>query len=102
MGPVQIHNPSASIAKDANLPLKPIAGAQPTLVVLVGFSDKTNTTPPTRISNILSGMNNYYSEDSYGIVSFATTLSPSGTSQWYSLPQTMEYYSTNTASAATH
>jgi M6 family metalloprotease-like protein len=42
-------------------------------------------------------MNNYYSEDSYGIVSFATTLSPSPTSQWYSLQQTMEYYSSNTA-----
>src|SRR5213594_2248675 len=97
MGPVQLHNPSASIAKDANPPLKPIAGAQPTLVVLVGFSDKTNTTSPTRISNILSGMNDYYAEDSYGIVSFATTLSPSATSQWYSLQQTMEYYSSNTA-----
>src|SRR6266851_7853635 len=97
MGPVQLHTSSASIAKDANPALKPIAGAQPTLVVLVGFSDKTNTTSPTRISNVLSVMNNYYSEDSYGIVSFATTLSPSATSQWYSLQQTMEYYSSNTA-----
>src|SRR5713101_2377305 len=97
MGLVQLHNPSPSIAKDANPHLRPISGAQPTLVVLVGFSDKTNTTSPTRISNILSGMNNYYSEDSYGIVSFATTLSPSATSQWYSLQQTMEYYSSNTA-----
>ena len=96
-GPVQLHNPSTSVAKDPNLPLKPITGAQPTLVVLVGFSDKTNTTSPTRISNILSGMNNYYAEDSYGVVSFATTLSPSVTSQWYSLQQTMEYYSSNTA-----
>src|SRR5712691_9088242 len=97
IGPVQLHSPSALVAKDANLPLKPITGAQPTLVVLVGFSDKTNTTSPTRISNILSGMNNYYTEDSYGIVSFATTLSPSASSQWYSLQQTMEYYSSNTA-----
>jgi len=97
IGPVQLHTPSALIAKDANLPLKPITGVQPTLVVLVGFSDKTNTSSPTRISSILSGMNNYYAEDSYGIVSFATTLSPSATSQWYSLQQTMEYYSSNTA-----
>src|SRR5713101_8460433 len=97
MGPIQCDEPSALVSKDANVPLKPIAGAQPTLVVLVGFSDKTNTTSPTRISNILSSMNNYYSEDSYGIVSFATTLSPSGTSQWYSLQQTMEYYSSSTA-----
>src|SRR5258708_2933561 len=102
IGPVQLHNPSASIAKDANPPLKPIAGAQPTLVVLVGFSDKTNTTSPTRITNILSVMNNYYSEDSYGIVSFATTLSPPATSQWYSLQQTMEYYTSNTPSITNH
>src|SRR5258708_3228257 len=102
MGPVQLHNPSASIPKDVNTALKPIAGAQPTLVVLVGFSDKTNATSPTRISNILSGMNNYYSEDSYGIVSFATTLSPSATSQWYSLQQTMEYYTSNTPSITNH
>src|SRR5260370_32384853 len=88
MGPVQLHNPSASIAKDANPPLKPIAGAKPTLVVLVGFSDKTNTTSPTRISNILSGMNDYYGEDSYRIVSFPTTLSPSAHSQCDSLPHT--------------
>ena len=98
MAPLQLHNPSASAAKDANVPFKPITGAQPTLVVLVGFSDKTNTTSPTRISNILSGMNNYYAEDSYGLVSFATTLSPLATSQWYTLPQTIEYYSSNTAS----
>src|SRR3989442_3446067 len=97
MGPIQFHNPTPSIGKDSNLPLAPISGAQPTLVVRVGFSDKTNTTSPTRISNILSGMNNYYAEDSYGVVSFATTLSPSVTSQWYSLQQTMEYYSSNTA-----
>ena len=97
MGPIQLHNHSAFITKDANLPLKPITGAQPTLVVLVGFSDKTNATSPTRISNVLSSMNNYYAEDSYGVVSFATTLSPSATSQWYSLQQTMEYYSSNTA-----
>lgn len=98
MAPLQIHNPSVSAAKDANVPFKPITGAQPTLVVLVGFSDKTNVTSPTRISNILSVMNNYYAEDSYGIVSFTTTLSPSSSSSWYSLQQTMEYYSSNTAS----
>ena len=98
MAPLQLHNASASAAKDTNVPFKPITGAQPTLVVLVGFSDKTNTTSPTRTSNILSSMNNYYAEDSYGIVSFVTTLSPPATSQWYTLPQTMEYYSTNTAS----
>src|SRR5260370_34545169 len=98
MVPIQFHDPSALVSKDANVPLKPITGAQPTLVVLIGFSDKTNTTSPTRISNILSAMNNYYAEDSYGIVLFAPTLKPSGPSQWFSLPQTMDYYSSNTAS----
>jgi M6 family metalloprotease-like protein len=97
MGPIQLHNPAPLIGKDSNLPLAPISGTQPTLVVLVGFSDKTNSTSPTRITTTLSGMNNYYAEDSYGIVSFATTLSPLASSQWYSLQQTMEYYSSNTA-----
>src|SRR3989442_16031600 len=98
MSPIELHNPTALIGKDSKVPLAPISGAQSTLVVLVGFSDKTNSTSPIRIANTLSGMNNYYAEDSYGIVSFATTLSPSATSQWYSLQQTMEYYSANTAS----
>lgn len=98
MAPVQLNNPSALSAKDTNLPLKPITGAQSTLVVLVEFSDKSNTTSPTRIAITLSGMNNYYAEDSYGIVSFATTLSPPSSSPWYLLQQTMEYYSSNTAS----
>ncbi|HVH14464.1 MAG TPA: M6 family metalloprotease domain-containing protein, partial [Candidatus Angelobacter sp.] len=97
VAPLQLHNPSALTAKNANVPFKAITGAQPTLVVLVDFSDKGNTTSPTRIANTLSSMNNYYAEDSYGIVSFATTLSPPSSSAWYSLQQTMEYYSSNTA-----
>src|SRR5881397_354301 len=98
IGPVQLHYPARLIGKHSNLPLAPISGAQPTLVVLAGFSDKANSTSPTRIAGTLSTMNDYYAEDSYGIVSFTTTLSPSATSQWYSLQQTMEYYSDNTAS----
>src|SRR5256884_1168819 len=98
IGPVQLHYPARLIGKHSNLPLAPISGAQPTLVVLAGFSDKANNTSPTRIAETLSTMNNYYAEDSYGIVSFTTTLSPSSTSQWYSLQQTMEYYSANTPS----
>ena len=96
MGPIQFHGPGALVGKNPNLPFAPISVAQPTLVVLIGFSDKPNNTSPTRITNTLSGMNNYYAEDSYGFVSFATTLSPPATSPWYSLQQTMEYYSTNT------
>ena len=97
MGPIQLHN-LAPMIEDSKLPLTPISGAQSTLVVLVGFSDKPNSTSPNRIASVLSSLNNYYAEDSYGIVSFATTLSPSATSPWYSLQQTMEYYSANTAS----
>src|SRR5437867_4020156 len=97
MGPIQLHN-LAPLIEDSKLSLTPISGAQSTLVVLVGFSDKPNSTSPTGIGVTLSTMNNYYGEDSYGIVSFATTLSPSATSPWYSLQQTMEYYSANTAS----
>src|SRR5438445_260821 len=97
MGPIQLHN-LAPLIEDSKLPLTPISGAQSTLVVLVGFSDKPNSTSPNRIASVLSSLNNYYAEDSYGIVSFATTLSPSATSPWYSLQQTMEYYSANTAS----
>ena len=44
------------------------------------------------------GLNNYYAEDSYGMVSFAVNLTPS-TAQWYVLPQNVEYYSTSTVSA---
>ncbi|HVH16037.1 MAG TPA: hypothetical protein VNA15_10030, partial [Candidatus Angelobacter sp.] len=97
MGPLQLDGPGSLVSKDPNSPPKPITGAQSTLVVLVEFSDKGNTTSPTRIANTLSGMNNYYAEDSYGFVSFATTLSPPSSSAWYSLQQTMEYYSSNTA-----
>ncbi len=48
---------------------------------------------------MLLGLNNYYREDSYGTVSFQTTMNPAATSQWYMLPQSMEYYSANTVSA---
>jgi M6 family metalloprotease-like protein len=98
MGSVQLHRPTSIVGKDFNLPLKPLSGAQPTLVVLVAFSDKANTTSPAKIVNTLFGMNNYYTEDSYGIISFATSLNPPPSSAWYSLQQTMEYYSSNTAS----
>jgi len=78
--------------------LAPVTGSKTTLAILVQFSDKSNATSPSKISGMLTGLNNYYSEDSYGLVSFATTLSPS-TTPWYSLPQSMNYYSSNTASA---
>src|SRR5216117_1639646 len=98
IGPIQPHNSAPLVGKDSNPILAPISGPQRTLVVLIEFSDKPNSTSPTRIANTLSAMNSYYAEDSYDVVSFATTLSPSATSSWYSLQQTMEYYSANTAS----
>ena len=57
-----------------------------------------NTSSPSKISETLSGLDNYYAEDSYGIVSFATTISPA-TGRWYTLSHTMEYYSSGTVSA---
>jgi len=81
-----------------NASLAPVIGSRTTIVILVQFPDKTNSTSPSKISDMLTGLNSYYSEDSYGLVSFATTISPS-TTAWYSLPQNMEYYSSNTASA---
>src|SRR6266566_2072099 len=102
IGPIQPHNSAPLVGKDSNPILAPISGPQRTLVVLIEFSDKPNSTSPTRIANTLSVMNSYYAEDSYDDVSFATTLSPSATSSWYSLQQTMEYYSANTASTDIH
>src|SRR5437899_68339 len=98
IGPIQPHNSAPLVGKDSNPILAPISGPQRTLVVLIEFSDKPNSTSPTRIANTLSVMNSYYAEDSYDVVSFATTLSPSATSSWYSLQQTMKYYSPITAS----
>src|SRR6266550_3913416 len=76
MVPLQLHNPAPSFNNVSTFPLTPISGAQSTLVVLVGFSDKTNSTSPTRIAETLSNMDNYYAEDSYGIVSLRTHFRP--------------------------
>src|SRR5207245_11501358 len=86
MGPIQFYNPAPLTARNSELPFTPVSGAQPTLVVLVGFCDKTNSTSPTGIAATLSIMNNYYAEDSYGILSCATTRSPSPASPWHSTP----------------
>jgi len=92
------HNQTMPIAQGLNASLPPVIGSRTTIVILVQFPDKANATSPPKISDMLIGLNSYYSEDSYGLVSFATTISPS-TTTWYSLPQNMEYYSSNTASA---
>src|SRR6266849_9984511 len=47
-----------------NLPLAAVNGPQKTLVILVDFSDKGNSTSPSQIGGILGGLNDYYREDS--------------------------------------
>src|SRR6266566_2447663 len=59
IGPIQLYNPAPLTAGNSELPFTPVSGAQSTLVVLVGFSDKTNSTSPTGIAGTLSTMNNY-------------------------------------------
>ena len=81
-----------------NLPLAAVNGPQKTLVILVDFSDKGNSTSPSQIGGILGGLNDYYREDSYGLVSFDTNLTPSSGS-WYIMPQPMTYYGADTTSS---
>ncbi len=68
------------------------------LVILVQFTDKPNSTSPSKVAETLNGLNNYYAEDSYGLVSFSTTINPTP-GQWYSLPHTMAYYASGTVQA---
>ena len=95
MGPP---NPTANAGPPTAIQGTPETGAQSTLVVLVQFPGKSNTTSPTKISGLMTGLNNYYAEDSYGTVSFASTLSPT-VATWYTLPQNVAYYSSGTPSA---
>jgi len=48
---------------------------------------------------MLSNLNNYYNEDSYGTVSFQTGMTPAATSEWYTLPNPMTYYGADTVSS---
>src|SRR5207244_11143610 len=80
MGGIQLYNAAPLTARNSELPFTPVSGGQPTLVVLVGLSDKTSSTSPTGMAGRLSSMNNYYADASYGLGSFATTLRPSPTS----------------------
>lgn len=80
------------------LPLAAVNGPQRTIGILVKFTDQPNTTKPSQVVSTLSAMNNYYYEDSYGSTSFQTSISPNGPA-WYTLPSSMSYYGTDTASA---
>jgi len=48
---------------------------------------------------MLSNLNSYYNEDSYGTVSFQTSMTPPTSSSWYTLPNAMTYYGADTASS---
>ena len=82
-----------------HLPLAAVNGPQRTIVITVQFPDKANGTSPTQILTMLSNLNNYYSEDSFGTVSFQTGMTPAATSAWYTLPNTMTYYGADTVSS---
>ena len=82
-----------------HLPLAAVNGPQRTIVITVQFPDKVNGSSPAQIVTMLSNLNNYYNEDSYGTVSFQTGMTPASTSTWYSLPNSMAYYGTDTVSS---
>ena len=82
-----------------HLPLAAVNGPQRTIVITVQFSDKGNSTSPIQIQTMLSNLNNYYNEDSYGTVSFQTGMTPAATSAWYTLPNPMTYYGADTVSS---
>src|SRR6267143_1577527 len=82
-----------------HLPLAAVNGPQRTIVITVRFPDKGNATSPRQILTMLSNLNNYYNEDSYGTVSFQTGMTPPASSSWYSLPNAMTYYGADTVSS---
>src|SRR3989442_498783 len=82
-----------------HLPLASVNGPQQTIVIFVRFPDKGNGTSPSQILAMLSNLNNYYNEDSYGTVSFQTAMTPTASSSWYTLPNPMTYYGADTVSS---
>ena len=82
-----------------HLPLAAVNGPQRTIVIMVRFPDKGNGTSPTQILTMLSNLNNYYNEDSYGTVSFQTGMMPAPSPTWYTLPNAMTYYGADTVSS---
>ena len=82
-----------------HLPLAAVNGPQRTIVITVQFPDKGNTSSPGQILTMLSKLNNYYNEDSYGAVSFQTSMTPAASSSWHTLPNAMTYYGADTVSS---
>ena len=83
----------------SDLPLAAVNGPQRTIVITVRFTDQGNTTSLNQIRTLLSNLNDYYNEDSYGTVSFQTSSTPSASSPWYTLPSAMTYYGADTVSS---
>jgi M6 family metalloprotease-like protein len=82
-----------------NLPLAAVNGPQRTIVITVQFPDEGNSSSPAQILRMLSNLNHYYKEDSYGTVSFQTGMTPAASSSWYTLPNAMTYYGADTVSS---
>jgi len=93
------HQETNSGLVPSHLPLAAVNGPQRTIVITVQFTDKGNSTSPTQILTMLSNLNNYYNEDSYGTVSFQTSMTPAATSNWYNLTNSMTYYGADTVSS---
>src|SRR5436309_10479768 len=99
-GAMNVHHQETNSGLVPNhLPLAAVNGPQRTIVITVQFPDKVNGSSPAQIVTMLSNLNNYYNEDSYGTVSFQTGMTPASTSTWYSLPNSMAYYGTDTVSS---
>src|SRR6267143_5150028 len=82
-----------------HLPLAAVNGPQRTIVITVQFPDKGNGSSPRQILTMLSNLNNYYNEDSYGTVSFQAVMTPPASASWYTLPNAMPYYGADTVSS---
>src|SRR5436853_952972 len=96
-GSMNVHHEERNAGLVPNhLPLAAVNGPQRTIVIAVQFPDKGNGTSPTQILTMLSNLNNYYNEDSYGTVSFQAGMTPTATSTWYTLPNSMTYYGADT------
>src|SRR5712664_2644936 len=99
-GALSVHHEEMNTRLVPNhLPLAAVNGPQRTIAIAVQFPDKGNSTSPTQILTMLSNLNNYYNEDSYGTVSFQTGMTPAPTSTWYTLPNAMTYYGADTVSS---
>src|SRR5436309_6625260 len=89
-GAMNVHHQETNSGLVPNhLPLAAVNGPQRTIVITVQFTDKGNGTSPTQILTMLSNLNNYYNEDSYGTVSFQTSMMPAPSTTWYTLPNAM-------------